>query len=451
VRALSTSPPHQLAPWPLRFVDRLDAGRLLAAELADYRGRDDVIVLGLPRGGAVVASEVAHGLAAPLDVLPVRRVLPPGLPEGSVGAIAGEECVLDDEALARIGLARPALERSISAARAELGRREELYRSGRPPPDLGDRTVILVDDGLVGGASMRAAIAAVRRGRPTAIVAAVPVGQADICERVRAHADDLVCVRSPEEFFSVELWYHDYSQVTDAEVLAVLEEAPRRRAPTSQRLERTVTIEVGDGQVGATLSLPAGATAAVAVAPGADSDRHSPRLRLIADALCRAGLGTILLDLLTSDEQAADRRSPTPRYRYDTALLARRMVTAVDWLGQEPRTSDMLLGCLGTSSSGPAALIAAAERPDRVLALATRGGVTQLTPPEALAAVLAPTLLIAGEHDRPIIASNRETLRSLAGEARLEIVEGASHAFWEPGKIERVAELARDWFTRHLG
>jgi putative phosphoribosyl transferase len=195
------------------------------------------------------------------------------------------------------------------------------------------------------------------------------------------------------------------------------------------------------------LTVPAGAAGIVVFAHGSGSGRLSRRNRAVADVLVGAGLATLLLDLLTPDEDAIDRRTRRPRF--DVGLLGRRVVAAIDWLGRETGTKDLAVGGFGASTGAAAALIAAAARPERVRAVVSRGGRPDLAG-ELLRRVTAPTLLIVGGNDVEVLQLNRAAMAALAGEARLEVVPGAGHLFEEPGALERVAELARDWFLRHL-
>jgi putative phosphoribosyl transferase len=208
------------------FRNRQQAGRQLAERLRDYGGRDDVVVLALPRGGVPVAAEVARELDAPLDVFVVRKVGVPGHEELALGAIAsGGVLVLDDELVRRLGIDRALLERVIGREVRELERREDAYRGSREPPDLEGKTVILVDDGLATGSTMRAAALAVRRFNPARIVVAVPVASKETCDQFRDVVDEVVCDITPRPFRAVGLWYEDFSQTSDDEVRELLHEA----------------------------------------------------------------------------------------------------------------------------------------------------------------------------------------------------------------------------------
>jgi predicted phosphoribosyltransferase len=208
---------------PQRFRNRTDAGRQLAEKLAAYVDRPDVLVLALPRGGVPVGFEVARALGAPLDVFLVRKLGVPGHEELAMGAVAtGGIRVLNDEIVRGLGISEREIDAAVARELQELARRERLYRGDRPPPDVAARTVILVDDGLATGATMRAAVAALRQQQPARIVIAVPTASPDTCEPLKSETDDLVCAMTPEPFFAVGHWYEDFTQTTDDEVGALL-------------------------------------------------------------------------------------------------------------------------------------------------------------------------------------------------------------------------------------
>lgn len=215
----------------LQFRDRTDAGRRLARELARYADDPNVRVLALPRGGVPVAFEVARELDAPLDVFIVRKLGVPGHEEFAMGAIAtGGVRLIDEDIVRQLRISADEVEAVVSAEQQELERRERLYRGNRPPPDVAGRTVILVDDGLATGASMRVAVAALRLENPARIVVAVPIAPPDTCEALRRLADDAVCAVTPERFYAVGLWYEDFEQTTDEEVHELIERSRREHA-----------------------------------------------------------------------------------------------------------------------------------------------------------------------------------------------------------------------------
>jgi predicted phosphoribosyltransferase len=220
------------------FRDRRDAGRVLAELLTPYRDRDDVVVLALPRGGVPVGAEVAAALGAPLDVFLVRKLGVPDQEELAMGAIAsGGVVVVNDEVVRGFGVPAPVVRRVVEQERRELERRERAYREGRPPLDLRCRTVVIVDDGLATGASMLAAVAALRELGPSRIVVAVPVAPRSSCRSLRGVVDDVVCASAPASFLAVGQYYRDFAQTTDGEVRELLRAAasggPAQRAGTA--------------------------------------------------------------------------------------------------------------------------------------------------------------------------------------------------------------------------
>jgi putative phosphoribosyl transferase len=215
-------------PEELAYRDRRHAGVELAERLTKLKGRDDLVVVALPRGGVPVAYEVARRLNAPLDVFLVRKLGLPGHPELAMGAIAsGGVRVLNEDVVSWFGIPETAIDHVGREEQAELERRERAYRDGRPPIDLRDRVVLLIDDGLATGSTMRAAVEAVRAHAPKRIIVAVPVGSPDTCREFADVADEIVCARTPDRFAAVGQWYRDFSQTTDEEVRQLLNSAPQ--------------------------------------------------------------------------------------------------------------------------------------------------------------------------------------------------------------------------------
>jgi putative phosphoribosyl transferase len=205
------------------YEDRRHAGLQLAERLAHLKGRTDLVVLALPRGGVPIAYEVARALSAPLDVFLVRKLGLPGYPEFAMGAIAsGGVRVLNDDVVSRYRIPEAVIDEVARAEQAELERRQRAYRNGRTPVELKDRVVLLIDDGLATGSTMRAAVEAVRAHRPSRIIVAVPVGSPDTCREFADVADEIVCARAPDGFAAVGQWYRDFSQTTDEEVRDLL-------------------------------------------------------------------------------------------------------------------------------------------------------------------------------------------------------------------------------------
>lgn len=218
----------------MKFKDRTEAGQVLARKLAAYANHEDVVVLALPRGGVPVAFEIATALNVPLDVFLVRKLGVPGQSELAMGAIAnGGVRVLNQDIVRSLRLSDAVIDKVAAQEQQELERRERLYRDDRPLPLLHERTVIIVDDGLATGATMRAAIEAIRQQQPARIVVAVPISSPETCRDLAVEVDEIICVETPQRFCSVGLWYEDFPQTTDEEVRALLKQA--QTTPSTQQ------------------------------------------------------------------------------------------------------------------------------------------------------------------------------------------------------------------------
>jgi putative phosphoribosyl transferase len=422
----------------MAFADRTDAGRRLAARLKHLRGQD-VAVLGLPRGGVPVASEVAATLGAPLDVLVVRKLGVPFQRELAMGAI-GEDGVrvLNDEVLRLVNVSAADLAATESDERAELERRSQRFRGGRPRVALKGKTAVIIDDGIATGATARAACQVARAQGAERIVLAVPVAPPETVRSLAEVADEVVVVEQPSWLSSIGQWYGDFRQTSDDQVVALLDEAA-----AGQNTSQEVNIKAGGVELPGTLTVPAKSTGVVVFAHGSGSGRFSPRNVQVAEVLQAAGLGTLLFDLLTEDE-AADRQNV-----FDIALLAGRIVGAIGWMRSDDLTAARPVGLFGASTGAAAALWASTEPGVEVGAIVSRGGRPDLAGPR-LRDVTAPTLLIVGSLDDAVLGLNREVRNAMRCENELSIVEGASHLFEEPGKLEEVSALAASWFDRHL-
>jgi putative phosphoribosyl transferase len=462
------------------FLNREDAGRQLAVRLLRYRA-DNPIVLGLPRGGVAIGYEVSRTLGAPLDVWVARKLGVPFQREVGIGAVApGGVCVLDRDTIMGLGLSQRELEPVVREELAELDRRLRRYRGSRRPPEVRDQTVILVDDGLATGVTALAAVRSLRRLQPRRLILAVPVCSPAAAAALRPEVDDLVSLLVPPDFMAVGLWYQHFDQLSDQQVMNLLERAGQRRRSTPAAIpsaspvggasaagepvasgpvpapagpdavgeSRAVRISVESGALEGSLTIPAGARGLVLYAHGSGSSRHSPRNRAVAQVLQAAGFATLLIDLLTPAEGAVDER--TGHLRFDVGLLAGRLGQVLDWLAQQPETRDLAVGLFGASTGAAAALVAAAERPGRVSAVVSRGGRPDLAA-LVLRQVTSPTLLLVGERDEQVLELNRLALELLGAQKKLVVIPGASHLFEEPGALERVAVRTRDWFLDHLG
>ncbi|MDC5696282.1 phosphoribosyltransferase family protein [Intrasporangium calvum] len=438
------------------FRDRADAGAQLAERLEQLRGTD-AVVLGLPRGGVPVAAVVAEALDLPLDVIVVRKLGVPSQPELAMGAI-GEDGVrfLNSALVERVGVSPSDVEAVEHRERAVLEARVARFRQGRPRLALTGKIAVIVDDGIATGATARVACRFARHLGAVRVVLAVPVAAAESVRQLMAgsEADEVVHVAAPESFYAVGAHYRDFRPTTDDEVADHLERARRRAATKTAGPERPlgsvadtdedVVIQTGAVSVGGHLTMPAGAAAVVVFAHGSGSSRHSPRNRYVARVLQEAGLGTLLMDLLTSEEEA-DRANV-----FDIELLAGRLEAATHWLTQRPDTAAARIGYFGASTGAGAALWAAGGPDSPVAAVVSRGGRPDLAAAH-LQQVRAPTLLIVGGRDDVVIDLNRQAQARLTGcESRLVLIEGATHLFEEPGTLAEAAGHARDWFVRHL-
>lgn len=423
------------------FADRADAGQRLAEALRPLAASDPV-VLGLPRGGVPVACRVARELGAALDVIVVRKLGVPHHPELGFGAIGEGGVRVISEDIVRRGRVSEADVAAVERhEEAELLRRARAFRGDRPRIPLAGRTVIIVDDGIATGATALAACEVARAQGASRVVLAVPVAPPEAAERLGGKVDELVCLSTPYGFSAVGEWYRDFGQTPDEEVVSLL---ARAAAPDSARTTVEVAVEAGGVVLPGALTEPGDAGALVVFAHGSGSSRHSPRNRAVAEALHRAGLGTLLFDLLTPAEEA-DRANV-----FDIGTLAGRLVDATAWV---QRRDPVPVGVFGASTGAAAALRAAAavgtERGAGIGAVVSRGGRPDLAG-DRLGDVRAPTLLIVGGDDTRVLELNRQAQAELRCENRLDVVAGATHLFEEPGTLDEVAELAREWFTGHL-
>lgn len=426
------------------FQDRVEAGRKLGAALRSLRS-ETPLVLGLPRGGVPVAREVAEALSAPLDVCVVRKVGAPFHAELGMGAVAeGGEVVLDEDIIRSVGATAEQVQQIVATKQREVEARCRLFRPHRSAPDVSGRTVIIVDDGVATGGTARAAIRAIKRRGAARVIFAVPVGATEALDALAAEADDVVCVMPRPDLMAIGEWYLDFRPTEDEEVISILDSSRSSLLP-QRSVERAVEIDIGAATLDGDLALPVGARGLVLFAHGSGSSRKNSRNRAVAATLRRAGIGTLLFDLLTREEEAVD--AIDAHLRFDIDLLTARLNAAVEWVRRNPDLRKLPIGLFGASTGAAAALNVAAHRTD-IGAVVSRGGRTDLA--SMVERVHAPTLIIVGGEDREVLALNRGTLAQLPAPKRLEIVAGATHLFEEPGALERVARLAADWFATHL-
>ena len=429
----------------LIFSGRDDAGRRLASELLKH-SFDEPVVFALPRGGVPVAAEVAEALGAPLELIMVRKIGAPRNPEVALAAIVeGDppERVLNEEVLRQSGADQAYLERETEQQVAEMQRRRARYLGNRQRADARGKTAIVVDDGLATGATMKAALIALRRWGAARVVVAVPVAPASEIPALRQLADEVICIIADPYFRGVGGAYADFHQLTDEETIGYLRRAwtVTDLADEGPMLSRTATIPPHGLQ--GDLVVPPDPRGIIIFAHGSGSSRLSPRNGKVAKQLNDLGFATLLMDLLTETE-AADRRNV-----FDIPLLAERLLEADMWVAAEPELAELPLGLFGASTGAGAALLAASELGARISAVVSRGGRPDLAAPR-LSEVTAPTLLIVGGNDLQVLDLNRRALADLRCEKLLRIVPGAGHLFEAPGELEVVTEMAGAWFQHYL-
>jgi putative phosphoribosyl transferase len=427
-----------------KFTDRSQAGQRLAERLEALHVEDPV-VFGLARGGLPVAYEVAIALHAPLDVMAVCRIYAPGDPQLAIGGLAeGDVRVLNRAVLDKLDIGVGQLEAAVARARIELETRIRDYRHGRQVTDVHDRTAIIVVDGLSSGSTSRAALRSVGTRHPRRLVLATPVASTATIASLRDEVDDLICLLELASMPPVGDCYDHFELTSEEEVANLLSRAAGYRASRPKLRPRKVRIPVENGaDVAGELFLPHDALGVVVFAQGADSTRRGHRKRLVARELNRRGLATLLVDLLTTEEDD-DLES-----LFDVELLAARLTAAARWVGEQARLARLQIGLFGASTGAAAALKAAADSPDVIGAVVSRGGRPDLAA-DSLEEVQAPVLLIVGGLDEAVVELNRAAQARLGGPSELTIVPGATHLFEEHGALEQVADLAADWFSARL-
>lgn len=435
---------------PATFRDRADAGRQLAALLVG-RAFQDPVVVGVPRGGVPVAAEVSEALQAPLDVIVVRKLGVPYQPELAMGAV-GESGVLVVNEDIRRHVGRAEFLEVERRERENVRLRASRFRGHRHPVALLGRTVIIVDDGLATGATMRAACRVARAHGAHTIVVAIPVAGVGWQQMFAGLADECVAVHEVEDLQSVGRWYEEFPAVADDEVMRLLRirepDEPVvidvRSAPdVSHGWSGRVSIPINGTSLDGRLVAPAGMLGLIIFAHGSGSSARSPRNTFVAARLNDAGFGTLLFDLLTPDE-AEDRSNV-----FDVTLMAMRLTVVTRWLRAAPSLSAVPMAYFGASTGAAAALWAASDPSLRIAAVVSRGGRPDLAAAR-LGHVMAPTRLIVGGNDDIVIGMNRTAAAMLACPHDVVVIPGASHLFGEPGALEQVASLASAWFREHV-
>ena len=414
---------------------------------------EDVVVLGLPRGGVPVAYEVARALGVPLDVIVVRKIGVPFQPELAMGAI-GEDgaLVLNDDVIRMARVSKEEFAAVESRERAELERRTTRLRGVRRKVQLAGRAVIVVDDGIATGATARAACQVAQARGAARVLLAVPVAARESVAELRQELE-VVCLENPTDFWAVGQFYDNFREVSDEEVTDLLADSNMpvsRSASAGEPLvdvtrlrDEEVELLVAGARLAGHLTVPEQPTGMVVFAHGSGSSRHSPRNRFVADVLNRSRMGTLLFDLLT-DREELDRSNV-----FDIELLGSRLGAVTTWVAEQRGLQHLPIGYFGASTGAGAALWAAAQPGCAVAAVVSRGGRPDLAGPR-LPDVKAPTLLIVGGLDEVVLELNHQAQTRLRCESRLAVVPGATHLFSEPGTLLAAAELAREWLDRHF-
>ena len=443
------------------FTHRRQAGHELGISILkrhpEWRDSDDLIVTGLPRGGVPVAYEVAHWLEVPLRLLVVRKIGVPDNPELAAGAIADSDIIWWNEPLLRsLGTPQSQLQTALRHERKELARRTALLAPASDRSAFNDKTVILVDDGIATGATLRAALLSAAEAGAAHLVIAAPVAARGSLEAIlrefgkRLPIEEAIVLETPDDFGSVGEWYEDFPQLKDEDVLALIRPSESPRVASLHG-----SIQLGPpagGELRYHLEWPDHPKTLVIFAHGSLSSSQSPRNVKVAHALQQAGHATFLFDLLTEDEMAHR------THVFDIPFLAQRLVLAAT---EARRLLDRHLPAAGSSpplvfygaSTGAAAAIDAAARLEaQTLAVISRGGRPDLADPKSLKSGTTPVILFVGSLDREVLQLNREAIDRMKGRGthELHVIDGATHLFEEVGTLEQVAEQSLQFLNAAL-
>lgn len=416
-----------------RFENREEAGEILADRLISYKDSDPII-LALPRGGVPIARIIADKLHAPLDLILIKKIGVPGNEEFAVGAVAEDEKpILNQELISRYNLDRKIIAGTIADKVKEIRARAKLYRKEFKPVSWEGRTVIVVDDGLATGATMKAALTWLKTKVVKEIVVAVPVSSKEAMTEVKPLCTEFISMILPSDLWSVGFWYHDFQQVSDEEVIKDL-----RGRKTTKVDENDIRLYDHNDPLNGLVQIPQNSKGMIIFAHGSGSNYKSPRNQKVAKALHEAGYSTLLFDLLTAEE------SLNRKNVFDIGLMAKRLLIATEWA--KKNFPDKPLAYFGASTGAAAALQAASERDD-IFAVVSRGGRPDLAM-DYLPKIDIPVLLIVGREDDLVISLNKAA-RNKLNNCQMELIAKAGHLFEEPGTMEQVIELALGWFNQH--
>lgn len=422
-----------------RFANREEAGQLLGERLLVFKDQNPII-LAIPRGGVPIGYEVAKRLKAPLDLIMVKKIGAPLNPEFAIGAVSEDSRPWLNEAVIKAyHFHHKEIEKIAATKIQEVREQVQHLRGKKQPENISGRVVILVDDGIATGATLFSAIKLLRTKNPAKIIVAAPVGARDTIYELQAAADDVICLATPYNFTAVGLWYEYFDQVSDEEVIQLMQDINSR---IKLGLRDEVTIKDGMISVSGSLTEVDNMKGLIIFAHGSGSSRLSPRNRYVARELNKKNFGTLLFDLLT-EEESKDRR-----YVFDIELLAQRLLKATDWAATHLKDKHIPLAYFGASTGAGAALIAAAKTSHDISTIVSRGGRPDLAG-DYLSKVKIPTLLIVGGNDFEVIKLNQQAQAQLSS-CKLVLVPGATHVFEELGALEEVAVLASEWFDEHL-
>ncbi len=411
------------------FKNREAAATLLCQALSAYQGKD-LVILAIPRGAVPMARIIADELGGRLDVVLVHKIGAPSQMELAIGAVDESGKIYLNPHAKTLHISQDYIEREAQKQFEILKQRRANYTRERPAIEIKNKTVIVVDDGIATGSTMMAALQALRAQSPAALIVATAVAPLDTIEKLKAFADDIICLETPQDFYAVGQFFAHFPQVDDETVVEIL---------NANVQVQELDIPVGRVTLKGDLVLPREAIGIVIFAHGSGSSRLSPRNQFVAKILQQAHIGTVLFDLLTPEE---DENYQT---RFNIELLTERLMATTTWLSTQPFAQHKPLAYFGASTGAAAALKAAAQS-SLIRSVVSRGGRPDLAE-GALAQVCCPTLLIVGGNDGEVITLNQQAYAALNTEKKIIIIPGATHLFEETGTLEQVAILAQEWFV----